>query len=48
MFTETDRQNARKALAFDLLCVLEEDPNKGIYTVEEIKNILRRCVDAEK
>lgn len=46
MFTETDRQNARKALAFDVLCALEEDPTKENYTVEEIKNILCHCVEA--
>lgn len=41
MGTEAERQDTRKAMAFDLFDILDEKPEQTTYTVEEIKKIIR-------
>lgn len=35
------RQDTRKAMAFDLCNIIDEDPSQETYTKEEIKKIIR-------
>lgn len=37
--TESDRKEARKAMAFDIMLILDKTPDKT-YTTEEIKQIV--------
>lgn len=37
--TETELKNLQKAMAYDLIRIFEQDPNKT-YTAEELKKIL--------
>lgn len=39
--TEAERQDIRKAMAFDLLQILSEKPEQTTYTVEEIKKLIK-------
>ncbi|MCD7903377.1 MAG: hypothetical protein LUF91_06395 [Oscillospiraceae bacterium] len=41
MGTDSERQDTRKAMAFDLYTILDENPQQTTYTVEEIKKIIR-------
>lgn len=41
MGTEAERQDTRKAMAFDLCNIIDEDPSQEVYTKEEIKKIIR-------
>ena len=41
MGTEAERQDTRKAMAYDLIQILEEKPEKESYTVEKMKKIIR-------
>ena len=41
MGTEAERQDARKAMAFDLFDILDEKPEQQTYTVDEIKKLIR-------
>ena len=41
MGTEAERQDTRKAMAFDLFNILDEKPEQATYTVEEIKKMIR-------
>lgn len=41
MATEAERQDTRKAMAFDLFEILDEKPEQETYTVEEIKKLVR-------
>ena len=41
MEAEAERQNTRKAMAFDLCNIIDEDPSQETYTKEEIKKIIR-------
>ena len=41
MGTEAERQDTRKAMAFDLFDILDEAPAQQTYTVEEIKKMIR-------
>lgn len=41
MGTEAERQDTRKAMAFDLCNIFDEDPSQETYTKEEIKKIIR-------
>ncbi len=44
MGTEAERQDTRKAMAFDLCNIIDEDPSQETYTKEEIKkNYSRVC-----
>ena len=40
MGTEAERQDTRKAMAFDLCNIIDEDPSQETYTKEEIKKII--------
>ena len=40
MGTETERQDTRKAMAFDLIRIMEEKPEQETYTVEEMKKLI--------
>lgn len=44
MGTEAERQDTRKAMAFDLCNIIDEDPSQETYTKEEIKKIIREYV----
>jgi len=39
--TEAERQDTRKAMAFDLCNIIDEKPEKESYTPEEVKKIIR-------
>ena len=41
MGTEAERQDTRKAMAFDLINIIDEKPEQKTYTAEEIKKIIR-------
>ena len=41
MGTEAERQDTRKAMAFGLCNIIDEDPSQETYTKEEIKKIIR-------
>ena len=41
MRTKAERQDTRKAMAFDLLTILGEDLTKESYSKEEIKELIR-------
>ena len=45
MRTEEERQDTRKAMAYDLLKIIEDKPEKTSYTPEEIKKIIRLYLD---
>ena len=40
MGTEAERQDTRKAMAFDLCNIIDKDPSKETYTKEEIKKLI--------
>ena len=40
MGTEAERQDTRKAMAYDLKKIIDREPNKGSYTPEEIKKLI--------
>ena len=40
MGTEAERQDTRKAMAFDLLAIIDKEPEKETYTKEEIKKLI--------
>ena len=41
MGTEAERQDTRKAMAYDLFDILDEKPEQQTYTVDEIKKLIR-------
>ena len=41
MGTEAVRQDTRKAMAFDLCNIIDDDPAQETYTKEEIKKLIR-------
>ena len=41
MGTEAERQYTRKAMAFDLCNIIDENPAQETYTKEEIKKLIR-------
>jgi hypothetical protein len=41
MGTEAERQDTRKAMAYDLCNIIDEDPAQETYTKEEIKKLIR-------
>lgn len=40
MGTEAERQDTRKAMAFDLMAIIDKEPTKETYTKEEIKKLI--------
>lgn len=45
MGTEAERQDTRKAMAFDLLELLTEKPEKETYTKDEIVKLIREYIN---
>lgn len=41
MPTEKEMKEARKAIAFDLISIIEEKPEQETYTAEEIKKLIK-------
>lgn len=41
MGTEAERQDTRKAMAYDLCNIIDEDPKQETYTKEEIKKLIK-------
>ncbi len=41
MGTEAERQDTRKAMAFDIFDILDEKPEQTTYTTDEIKKLIR-------
>lgn len=41
MPTEKEMKEARKAIAFDLINIIEEKPEQETYTAEEIKKLIK-------
>lgn len=41
MGTEAERQDVKKAMAFDLYDILDENPQQDTYTKEEVKKLIR-------
>jgi hypothetical protein len=41
MGTDAERQDTRKAMAFDLFTILDSNPAQETYTAEEIKKMIR-------
>lgn len=44
MSTEAERQDTRKAMAFDLISIFEENPQQESYSIEEIKKVIKTYV----
>ena len=40
MGTEAERQDTRKAMAFDLITIIEANPAQETYTKDEIKKLI--------
>lgn len=38
--TEAERQDTRKAMAFDLCHIVDENPTQQSYTPEEVKKLI--------
>ena len=38
--TEAERQDTRKAMAFDLCRIVDENPKQASYTPEEVKKLI--------
>ena len=41
MGTEAERQDTRKAMAYDLINIIDEDSQQETYTKEEIKKLIK-------
>lgn len=41
MGTEAERQDTRKAMAYDLINIIDEKPEQETYTAEEVKKMIR-------
>ena len=42
--TDAERQDARKAMAFDLCNIIDEHPKQETYTAEEVKKLIKTYV----
>lgn len=40
METDAERQDTRKAMAYDLKKIIDKEPNRKSYTPEEVKNLI--------
>ena len=45
MGTDVERQDTRKAMAFDLISIIDEKPEKESYSAEEVKKLIRVYVN---
>ena len=41
MGTESERQDTRKAMAYDLCNIIDEKPEQTSYTPEEVKKLIK-------
>lgn len=41
MGTEAERQDTRKAMAYDLCNIIDEHPEQETYTAEEVKKLIK-------
>lgn len=48
MGTEAERQDTRKAMAFDLCNIIDEDPAQETYTKDEVKKIIKVYVTTKE
>jgi len=48
MGTDAERQDTRKAMAFDLLNIIDENPQQQTYTAEEVKKLIRVYVTTKE
>lgn len=46
MGTEAERQDTRKAMAYDLQKIFTNDPSRDTYTKEEINQIIDQYIEA--
>ena len=44
MGAEAERQDTRKAMAFDLCNIIDENPKQETYTAEEVKKLIKTYV----
>ena len=44
MGTEAERQDTRKAMAYDLITIIDENPTQENYTKEEIKKLIKTYI----
>ena len=44
MGTEAERQDTRKAMAFDLCNIIDANPKQETYTAEEVKKLIKTYV----
>ena len=44
MGTEAERQDTRKAMAFDLCNIIDENPQQESYTAEEVKKLIKTYI----
>ena len=45
---DAERQDTRKAMAFDLLNIIDENPQQQTYTAEEVKKLIRVYVTTKE
>ena len=48
MGIDAERQDTRKAMAFDLLNIIDENPQQQTYTAEEVKKLIRVYVTTKE
>jgi len=48
MGTDAERQDTRKAMAFDLLNIIDENSQQQTYTAEEVKKLIRVYVTTKE
>lgn len=41
MGTEAERQDTRKAMAYDLITIIDENPAQETYTKEDVKKLIK-------
>ena len=44
MGTEAERQDTRKAMAYDLCNIIDENPKQQTYTAEEVKKLIKTYI----
>ncbi len=44
MGTEAERQDTRKAMAYDLIAIIDENPKQETYTAEEVKKLIKTYI----
>ena len=44
MPTERERNEIKKSMAYDLICIIEEKPEQETYSTEEIKKLIKTYI----